>query len=126
MARLTSVEDLNRRREEAASAAKAQADTGVTIFVGMGTCGIAAGAREVMHAITEELDKRGIQAEVTSVGCIGQCVKEPLVDIRQAGAPRVTYANVKPDMIPRLIEEHLLNGRIPKEWALGLLEADWT
>jgi NADP-reducing hydrogenase subunit HndB len=126
MARLTSVEDLHRWREEAANATKAQAGTGTTIFVGMGTCGIAAGAREVMHSITEELEKRGIRAEIISVGCIGQCVKEPLVDIRQAGAPRVTYANVRPEMVPRLIEEHLLNGRIPKEWALGVLEADWT
>jgi NADP-reducing hydrogenase subunit HndB len=122
MARLASVEDLNRLREEAKSALKSQADAGTTIIVGMGTCGIAAGAREVMHAVTEELEKRGIRAEVTSVGCIGQCVKEPLMDIRQAGAPRITYANVQPNMVSRLIEEHLVNGRIVKEWALGRLE----
>ena len=62
-------------------------DTGTTIIVGMGTCGIAAGARDTMHAIMEELAKRKIDAHVTTVGCIGMCVKEPLVDIEQAGQP---------------------------------------
>lgn len=122
MARLTSVEDLYRLRDEAKRAMTARAGAGTTIIVGMGTCGIAAGAREVMQAVTTELEQRGLEADVVSVGCIGQCVKEPLLDIQQAGAPRVTYANVRPDMVPRLIEEHLVNGRIVKEWALGCLE----
>ncbi len=122
MAKLKSLEDLKRVREEAQQNIKTRTETGTTIVVGMGTCGIAAGAREVMHAITDELEKRGIEAHVKTVGCIGQCVKEPLVDIEQAGMPRVTYVNVKPNMIPRLIEEHLVNGRIVPEWAMGRLE----
>jgi NADP-reducing hydrogenase subunit HndB len=123
MARLKSVEELNRIREEAQRALKARTDTGTTIVVGMGTCGIAAGARETMRAILDELEKRGIEADIKTVGCIGQCVKEPLVDIEQAGQPRVTYANVRPNMAPRLIEEHLINGQLVPEWALGRLEA---
>lgn len=121
MARLKSLDDLKRVREEAQKAIKTRVDTGTTITVGMGTCGIAAGARDTMHAILAELAQRQIDAHVTTVGCIGQCVKEPLVDIEQAGQPRITYANVRPDMVPQLIEEHLIKGQPVTEWVVGRL-----
>lgn len=122
MPKLKSLDDLKRVRDEAQQALKTRLDTGTTIIVGMGTCGIAAGARDTMHAILAELAARNIDAHVTTVGCIGQCVKEPLVDIEQAGQPRITYANVRPDMVPRLIEEHLINNRPVDEWVIGRLE----
>ncbi len=56
-----------------------------------------------------------------TTGCIGMCVKEPLIDIEQAGKPRVTYGNVHPNMVARLIEEHLINGNAVEEWAVGRL-----
>jgi NADP-reducing hydrogenase subunit HndB len=121
MAKLKTIEELRKLREEAQQDLKVRLETGTKIIVGMGTCGIAAGARETLHAILEELKKREIEAHVTTVGCIGMCVKEPLVDIEQAGKPRVTYANVMPDMVPRLIEEHLIKGNVVEEWALGRL-----
>jgi NADP-reducing hydrogenase subunit HndB len=119
MARLKTLEDLKRVREEAQQDLKVRLDTGTTITGGMGTCGIAAGARETMHAIINELARLDIDAHVTTVGCIGMCVKEPLVDIEQAGKPRITYANVKPDMVPRLLEEHLLKGHPVEMWVVG-------
>jgi NADP-reducing hydrogenase subunit HndB len=119
--KLKTLEDLARVRDEAQRSLKTRVDTGTTIIVGMGTCGIAAGARDTMHAILDELAARQIDAHVTTVGCIGQCVKEPLVDIEQAGRPRITYANVKPDMVPRLIEEHLIRGQPVQEWVVGRL-----
>jgi NADP-reducing hydrogenase subunit HndB len=119
MPKLKSLEDLERLRERAQRELKTRLETSTTITVGMGTCGIAAGARETMHAILDELEKRQIDAHVTTTGCIGMCVKEPLVDIEQAGKPRVTYGQVHPDMVPRLIEEHLINGRVVEEWAVG-------
>jgi len=121
MAKLKTIDELRKLREEAQQDLKVRLATGTKIIVGMGTCGIAAGARETLHAILEELKKREIEAHVTTVGCIGMCVKEPLVDIEQAGKPRVTYANVMPDMVPRLIEEHLINGKIVEEWVMGRL-----
>ena len=54
------------------------------VVVSMGTSGIAAGARETMQAIVAELQRREIDAHVTTVGCIGMCASEPLVDIEQA------------------------------------------
>jgi NADP-reducing hydrogenase subunit HndB len=121
MPKLKTLEDLNRLREEAQRDLKVRLQTGTKIIIGMGTCGIAAGARETMQAIVEELDKREIEAHVTTVGCIGMCIKEPLVDIAQAGKPRITYANVSPEMVPRLIDEHLVNGGVVEEWVVGRL-----
>ena len=121
MPKLKSLEELRRLRQQVQEDLKTRVETGTTIIVGMGTCGIAAGARDTMHAILEELRKREIDAHVTTVGCIGMCVREPLVDIEQAGKPRITYANVTKDMVPRLIEEHLIKGQVVEEWAIGRL-----
>jgi NADP-reducing hydrogenase subunit HndB len=121
MPKLKTIEDLKKLRSEAQDELKVRLETGTKITVGMGTCGIAAGARETMRAILEELKKREIEAHVATVGCIGMCVKEPLVDIEQAGQPRITYGNVKPDMVPRLIDEHLIKGHVVDEWVVGRL-----
>src|SRR5512133_3365592 len=109
MPKLTSLEDLRRLKEEAQREIKVRGDTGTKITVGMGTCGIAAGARETMHAILSELEANNIEANVTTVGCIGLCAQEPLVDIEQAGAPRITYGKVSPKMVPTIITEHLIS-----------------
>ena len=122
MPKLKSLEELQKLRQQLQKDIKARADTSATITVGMGTCGIAAGAREVMHAILAELDKRGIDAHVTTVGCIGMCSREPLVDIQQGDEPRVTYGNIAPDMVSRLIDEHLVQGSVVEEWVVGRVE----
>lgn len=119
MARLESCEELAKLCEATRQDLQMEADTGTMIVIGMGTCGIAAGAQETKDAIVEELQKRGMDVKVTPVGCIGMCSKEPLVDIKQAGKPRVTYCNVHPDMVPRLIDEHLMKGNVVEEWAMG-------
>jgi len=122
MPKIKSLEELRKIREDAQKDLRIRTETGTRIIVGMGTCGIAAGARDVMHAILKELEHRDIEAHVETVGCIGMCAKEPLVDIEQAGKPRVTYANITPQMVSRLIEEHLVNGRAVQEWAIGRLD----
>jgi NADP-reducing hydrogenase subunit HndB len=122
MPKLTSLEDLKRVREDAQRDIKVRLQTGTTITVGMGTCGIAAGARETMRAILDELQKRQIDAHVVTVGCIGLCASEPLVDIEQAGGTRISYGNVSPERVPRLVEEHLINNRAIEEWVVGKVE----
>jgi len=119
MPRLESADELRRFREAAEQDLQVSAATGTRIIIGMATCGIAAGAQETKKAIVEELEKLGVDADVCSVGCIGVCSKEPLVDIQQAGYPRITYCNVHPDMVPRLIEEHLVKGHVVQEWVMG-------
>jgi NADP-reducing hydrogenase subunit HndB len=118
MAKLRSLDDLLRVRDEVKRSIKTTLDTGTAIFVGTGTCGTAAGARETVQAIEKELAQRKIQATVSTVGCIGMCAKEPLVDIQQAGKSHVLYANILPDMVPRLIESHLVKGEPVKEWVI--------
>ena len=124
MPRLNSLEDLKKLRDEAQRDIRVRLDTGTKITVGMGTCGIAAGARETLQAIVTELQRREIDAHVTTVGCIGMCASEPLVDIEQADGGRITYGLVKPNMVPRLIEEHLISGRVVDEWVVGRLAKD--
>jgi len=123
MPQIKSLDELRNLRQQVERDISTRRHTGTTIIVGMGTCGIAAGARDTMHAILEELRKREIDANVTTVGCIGMCAKEPLVDVEQAGQPRVTYGNVTPDMVPRMIEEHLVKGQVVEEWVVGRLQS---
>ena len=122
MPKLTSIDDLRNLRQQVQKEIATRTETNTTITVGMGTCGIAAGARETMNAIVKELDARDIQAHVATVGCIGMCASEPLVDIEQAGKPRITYGNISADKVSRLIEEHLINGKLVDEWVVGRLE----
>ena len=124
MPKLKSLDDLRRVREEAQREITTRLQSGTTITVGMGTCGIAAGARETMHAILNELRSRDIDAHVTTVGCIGMCALEPLVDIEQAGKPRITYGNITADKVSQLIETHLINGSVVDEWAVGRITRD--
>lgn len=119
MPKLTSLEELRRLKEQAQREIKVRGDTGTRITVGMGTCGIAAGARDVMHAILKELESRNIEANVVTVGCVGLCAQEPLVDIEQAGAPRITYGRVTVDVVPTLIAEHLVNGNVVTQWVVA-------
>lgn len=124
MPKLRSVEELQKLRAQLQKDFSVRTRTGTTIIVGMGTCGISAGAREVMRAIVEELEERHIDAHVKSVGCIGMCAREPLVDIQQADGPRITYGNVKPKMVPRIIREHLVKGQVVDEWVVGRVATD--
>ena len=123
MPKVGSIEELKALREKAHKDLQVRLNTGTRITVGLGTCGIAAGARETMRAVVDELDRLGIEANVNTVGCIGMCFNEPLVDIEQAGKPRITYGNITADKVPHLIEEHLRNGRVVEEWVVGRMAA---
>lgn len=119
MSKIESTDELRKLRETVGKDLGVRARTGTRIIVGMGTCGIAAGAHKVKEAIEQELWQRKIYVDIVTVGCIGMCSKEPLVDIEQAGSPRITYCNLHPDMVPKLIEEHLVAGNLIREWVLG-------
>jgi NADP-reducing hydrogenase subunit HndB len=118
MPKLKSLQELTHVREDVKRQIKQRLDTGTSILIGMGTCGIAAGARETMNAIQQELGKRQIQAHLGTVGCIGMCAKEPLVDIQQGGKSHILYANINPDMVPKLIEQHIVKGQPVREWVI--------
>jgi len=78
----------------------------------MGTCGIAAGARDILKAVLAEIEKRDLDVRVTQTGCIGMCEKEPLFDVKLPGKERVTYGNLKESDVKKIISEHVVNGNI--------------
>jgi len=96
---------------------------GKRIVVGMATCGIAAGAKPVLAAFEEEIGKRSLSnVTVTQTGCIGVCRLEPMVEITAPGKEKVTYVNMKPDMVRKIVTEHVVNGNLVKEYTIGYFE----
>lgn len=93
------------------------------VVIGMATCGIAAGARPVMLAFVDEIQKRQLQhVTVSQTGCVGMCRLEPMVDVYVPGQEKVTYVHVKPEMVPRIVAEHVVNGRPVEEYTIGAAE----
>jgi NADH-quinone oxidoreductase subunit F len=89
------------------------------ILVGSATCGRSAGAREVQNATGEALAEHNIDATVLEVGCLGMCYIEPMVDIIKPGNPRISYANVTPEVIREIIKDYLVEGNPRPDLALG-------
>ncbi|HHX51654.1 MAG TPA: (2Fe-2S) ferredoxin domain-containing protein [Clostridia bacterium] len=89
----------------------------VNIIVGMGTCGIAAGAREVMLAILDEVSKRNLtNVTVTQTGCIGMCAQEPLVEVDVPGKPKMIYGKMDGPKSRQVVAQHVVNGIAISEW----------
>jgi len=100
-------------------------DRAKKIVVGMGTCGIAAGARTIVSALTEEITKRNLEhVTIAQTGCIGMCVLEPMMDVVVPGEEKITYVKLTPDKIPKIIGEHVVNGRPVKEFTIGAYEKE--
>ena len=90
------------------------------VVVGMATCGIAAGARPVLNAFTDEVEKRHLQnVVVTQTGCIGMCQLEPIVEVFVPGKEKVTYVKMTPDKVARIVADHLVNGNVVAEYTVG-------
>ena len=90
------------------------------VLVGMATCGIAAGARPVLTAFVEEVNRRGLKdVVVTQAGCIGMCKLEPIVEVFQPGKEKVTYVKMTPEKVSRIVTEHLVNGSPVTEYTVG-------
>ncbi len=89
------------------------------ILVGMGTCGIAAGAEDVIRALTEKLSECNAQADVTHVGCIGLCFAEPLIEVIMPGKPSVFYGNLTPQLVSEIVEDYFIAGNPRADLALG-------
>jgi NADH:ubiquinone oxidoreductase subunit F (NADH-binding)/Pyruvate/2-oxoacid:ferredoxin oxidoreductase delta subunit len=89
------------------------------IFIGMGTCGLASGAKKVEEAIIKELDRLNLKAQIESTGCIGYCAREVIVDIKLPGKPRISYCEITSKLVPKLIQKTLVEKDILKENLLG-------
>ncbi|MEF9969189.1 MAG: (2Fe-2S) ferredoxin domain-containing protein [Ruthenibacterium sp.] len=92
----------------------------IRVVVGMATCGIAAGARPVLNAFTEEVARRNLSGVlVTQTGCIGICQYEPVVEITEPGKEKVTYVRMTPEKVAKVVSEHLVGGKVVTEYTIG-------
>jgi NADP-reducing hydrogenase subunit HndB len=92
----------------------------VRVVVGMATCGIAAGARPVLAAFVEEVNRRQLKnIMVTQTGCIGMCRLEPIVEVTAPDQEKVTYVKMSPEKVARIVTEHLVNGNPVMEYTIG-------
>ena len=95
----------------------------IRVVVGMATCGIAAGARPVLTAFLEEVQKRDLKnITITQTGCIGVCRLEPIVEVYVPGQEKVTYVRMAPEMAARVVAEHLVNQSVVTEYTIGAAE----
>ena len=94
-------------------------DKRVRVLVGMATCGISAGARPVLSALTEEVEKRGLKdVMVTQTGCIGICRLEPVVEVYE-GDTKTTYVNMTADKARQIVVDHLVNKNVVTAYTIG-------
>ncbi len=119
---MKSLEELAALRERMKNNVAMRQDnsTATRVVVGMATCGIAAGARPVLTAFVEEVNRRGLKdVVVTQAGCIGMCKLEPIVEVFQPGKEKVTYVKTTPEKVSRIVTEHLVNGSPVTEYTVG-------
>ncbi|ADL12075.1 (2Fe-2S) ferredoxin domain-containing protein [Acetohalobium arabaticum] len=114
---MKSLEELDKIRQQAKEEMKLRDnDEEIRINIPMSTCGISAGAREVLNVISEELDRQEIDnVTLNQRGCIGLCHYEPIVEVKESDQEVVTYGNITPEGARRIIEEHIVNGQIIEE-----------
>jgi (2Fe-2S) ferredoxin len=95
-------------------------DDNIKIIISMGTCGIAAGARDVSSAILDELESRNLNnATVTYTGCIGLCEHEPLLKVESTDQPTVLYGNLNSESARKIVAQHIVNNKVVDEWSIN-------
>ena len=121
MPKINSIEDLKRLREEAQKIKELRDQTGKTqIVVGMGTVGIAAGARETLKAILTYIeDNKLTDIILRQTGNFGLTGQEPVVKVTLPGKEEVVYAKVAPDVAKRIMKEHIGNGNVVLEYKIS-------
>ena len=99
---------------------RAESDMQMRVVVGMATCGIAAGARPVLTAFSDEISKRRLNhVALAQTGCIGICQYEPVVEVYDADGSKTTYVKMSPDKVAKIVNEHLVNGKPVIEYTIG-------
>ncbi|MBN1997643.1 (2Fe-2S) ferredoxin domain-containing protein [candidate division KSB1 bacterium] len=87
------------------------------VVVAMGTCGIAAGARNVMSALVDEIGTRSLKNTViTQTGCLGYCDQEPLVQVFEQGRPCITYGKVTPEVARKIVADHIVGNKVLSDY----------
>lgn len=114
--------DLEKIREKARRTANLrQGKARAKITVHMGTCGIAAGAREILTALMKEIEKKKIKdVIVTTSGCAGLCSREPMATVEITGKAPVKYVDLDAAKMKKILVNHVVKGTVVKEYALAI------
>ncbi|MCI1208749.1 MAG: (2Fe-2S) ferredoxin domain-containing protein [Treponema sp.] len=96
------------------------------VIVGMGTCGIASGAKDTLNAFLKEVDDKGLADHVMirQTGCMGMCANEPTVEVIVPDMPRVIYGNVDAKVAKEIVEQHLIGKKLVDKHILDRPAAD--
>lgn len=119
---MKSLEELKAIRDKVKHSVNVREEDGdaIRVVVGMATCGIAAGARPVLNAFTEEVAKRELQnVSITQTGCIGICQYEPVVEIFTPDGQKTTYVKMTAEKVARVVSDHIVNGNVVTEYTIG-------
>ena len=120
MAKLT-IEDLKKIKEKVhTDTYLREGDRRVKVTVHMGTCGIAAGAREVMDALMAEISESGVtDVIVTTSGCMGLCSREPLVTVEIVEQDPIKYEHMDANKMRQVFKRHIIEGEVQTAFALA-------
>ncbi len=129
MSKLT-LDDLRKLREEKKQeySRRNSDQENSSIVIGMGTCGIAAGAKDTLNSFIESLNENGLsQVKVKQTGCMGSCNVEPTVEVIVKGMPTIVYGNVDADTAKKIVLKHiigkeLLDDHIQDKPAIDIVE----
>jgi len=127
MAKLTLADLKKLRDDKKKEIVKRDSDGKTTqIIIGMGTCGIAAGAKDAFGAFLDEIEALGLGGEVTvtQTGCMGLCYAEPTVEVISPDMPAIVYGNVKGALAKRIVKEHIVDKKIIGDNVFGKPMAD--
>lgn len=122
MPAIKSLEELKRVREEALAKKQLKATPGhIQVIVAMGTCGIAAGARDTMKSVLNFIETEHLNGvTVTQTGCMGMCEQEPIMQVVIGDQPKVVYGKVNAEVASQIMKQHVQNGTPVKDYVLPL------
>jgi NADP-reducing hydrogenase subunit HndB len=120
MKTILSLEDLTNFREEVLEEKRRKASRGdIQVIVGLGTCGIAAGALDTLDAVRKQVETDKLKrVSISQTGCIGLCKHEPILEVIIGDSPKVTYGRVTPEIARRIVREHIVGGEILKDYVI--------
>jgi NADP-reducing hydrogenase subunit HndB len=91
----------------------------IELRVGLGTCGISAGAKDTFKALLKEINEQKIKnVKVVGVGCMGQCTSEPIVEVRKPDHEPLLYGPITADLVKDFIEDTVINEDYYKDGTL--------
>ena len=114
------IEDLQKIKEEhKATSTLREGGYRVKVTIHMGTCGIAAGARDVMSALLDEIEKINASDIIAMTsGCAGLCSREPMATVEILNKPPVKYVDLTDAKIRKIFNEHIIGGNMVEDYAL--------